>query len=132
MTEEAKASMRMIHTPDAPGPAGHYSQAVVHGGFAFVSGQLPIDGDGHPLDGDSVAEQTRTVLANIDAILRAAGSGLDRTVQITIYVTDIGDWPDVNEAYQAALGDHRPARAVIPVGELHHGVALEVQAIAAV
>jgi len=124
--------MQMIHTPDAPAPAGHYAQAIVHGGFAFVSGQLPIDRDGNVLGATSVAEQTRVVLANIDAILRAAGSGLDRTVQITIYVTDIDHWPEVNEAYEAALGDHKPARAVIPVRDLHHGVALEVQAIAAV
>lgn len=124
--------MRLVHTDDAPPPAGHYSQAVVHDGLAFVSGQLPIDADGNALADASVGEQTRTVLENIDAILRAAGSGLDRALQITIYVTDIAHWPAVNDAYEAALGDHRPARAVIPVKDLHHGVALEVQAIAAV
>jgi len=124
--------MRMIHTPEAPGPAGHYSQAVVHAGFVFVSGQLPIDGEGNVLGAASVADQTRAVLANIDTILRAAGSRLDRTVQITIYVTGIDHWPEVNEAYEAVMGEHRPARAVIPVEGLHHGVALEVQAIAAV
>ena len=123
--------MKMIHTPDAPAPAGHYSQAVLHGGFAFVAGQLPIDSDGNVLGSASVGDQTRAVLANVDAILRAAGSGLDRTVQITIYVTDIDHWPEVNEAYEAVMGDHKPARAVIPVQGLHHGVALEVQAIAA-
>ncbi len=124
--------MDRIHTDQAPTPAGHYSQAVVHNGLAFVSGQLPIDGSGTPLGGASVGDQTRAVLANIDAILRAAGSGLDQALQITIYVTDLEDWPAVNEAYEAVLGDHKPARAVIPVKDLHHGVALEVQTIAAV
>ncbi len=124
--------MQIIHTDRAPRPAGHYSQAIVHAGLAFVSGQLPIDASGRALGNATVAEQTRTVLANIDAILGAAGSGLDRLLQVTIYVTDIAHWPEVNEVYEAVMGAHRPARAVIPVKDLHHGVALEVQAIAAV
>jgi 2-iminobutanoate/2-iminopropanoate deaminase len=98
----------------------------------FVSGQLPVDQDRTPLADATVQAQTRLVLANIDRILEAAGSGLGRVVQMTIYVTDIADWPAVNEAYAAVMGDHRPARAVVPVRDLHHGVALEVQAIAAV
>lgn len=124
--------MKSIQTDDAPPPAGHYSQAIVHNGFAFVAGQLPIAPDGTVLNRASVGDQTRTVLRNIDAILKAAGSGLDRAVQITIYVTDIDHWAEVNEAYVEVLGDHKPARAVIPVRELHHGVVLEVQTIAAV
>jgi len=123
--------MRAIYTEDAPAPAGHYSQAIVHDGLAFVSGQLPIDAQGNVLGDASAGDQTRTVLENIDAILRAAGSGLHRVLQFTIYVTDIEHWAAVNEAYEAVMGDHRPARAVIPVKDLHHGVALEVQAIAA-
>ncbi|MCG8469042.1 MAG: RidA family protein [Gemmatimonadetes bacterium] len=124
--------MRAIHTDEAPAPAGHYSQAIVHDGVAYVSGQLPMDPKGKALGDASVQHQTRVVLGNIDAILRAAGSGLDRALQVTIYVTDIAHWPAVNEAYIEVMGDHRPARAVIPVNELHYGVALEVQAIAAV
>lgn len=124
--------MKSIHTSDAPRPAGHYSQAVEHGGLVYVSGQLPIGPDGTPFADASVEEQTRTVLANVGAILEAAGSGLDRVLQMTIYVSDGGHWPAVNEAYAEVLGEHRPARAVIPVANLHHGVALEVQAIAAV
>jgi len=124
--------MRRIQTDSAPPPAGHYSQAIEHGGLVFVSGQLPVDQDRTPLADATVQAQTRLVLANIDRILEAAGSGLGRVVQMTIYVTDIADWPAVNEAYAAVMGDHRPARAVVPVRDLHHGVALEVQAIAAV
>lgn len=123
--------MKSIHTSDAPRPAGHYSQAIEHDGLVYVSGQLPIGPDGDPLGDAPVAEQTRAVLANVGAILEAAGSGFDRVLQMTIYVSDAGHWPAVNEAYAEVLGEHRPARAVIPVADLHHGVALEVQAIAA-
>ena len=123
--------MKTIHTPDAPAPRGHYSQAIVHNGLVFVSGQLPIGPDGEVLSRESAREQTRAVLANTAKILGAAGSGLDRLLQVTIYVTDIDFWTEVNEAYVEVMGDHRPARAVVPVKELHHGVALELQAIAA-
>lgn len=124
--------MKRVHTEEAPAPAGHYSQAIVHGGLVFVSGQLPIGADGVPLADAPVEEQTRAVLTNVGRILDAADSGLDRVVQVTIYVSDIDHWPAVNEAYAEVFAEHRPARAVVPVPALHHGVALEVQAIAAV
>ena len=124
--------MRRIHTEAAPVPAGHYSQAIEHAGLVFVAGQLPIDPESGPLTDAGLGRQTEQVLRNIAAILSEAGSGLDRVVQMTIYVSDIDGWDEVNEAYTRVMGDHRPARAVIPVGELHHGVGLEVEAIAAV
>lgn len=124
--------MKRVHTGAAPSPAGHYSQAMVHGGLVFVAGQLPIGSDGEPLADAPVDEQTRVVLGNVGAILEAAGSGLDRLLQVTIYVADIDHWPAVNAAYAETLGEHRPARAVVPVPGLHHGVALEVQAVAAI
>lgn len=123
--------MELIYTSDAPPPRGHYSQAVSHGGFVFVSGQLPIGDDGEILNRASAGDQARAVMRNIGKILDAAGSGLDRLVSVTIYVTDIDFWPEVNEAYIEVVGAHRPARAVIPVKELHAGVILEAQAIAA-
>jgi len=120
-----------IDTTDAPPPRGHYSQAIVHNGLVFVSGQLPIDGDGEIMNRAPAADQARAVMLNIEKILQAAGSGLDRLLQVTIYVTDIDFWPEVNQAYIEVMGDSKPARAVIPVRELHHGVVLEAQAIAA-
>lgn len=123
--------MKRVHTEEAPAPAGHYSQAIVHGGLVFVSGQLPIGPDGKPMADAPVEEQTRVVLANVGRILDAADSGLERVVQVTIYVSDIDHWPAVNETYAEVFGEHRPARAVVPVPALHHGVALEVQTIAA-
>jgi 2-iminobutanoate/2-iminopropanoate deaminase len=123
--------MKTIQTPHAPQPAGHYSQAVVQGGLVFVAGQLPHDvsNPGRP-HGDA-EEQTERALRNVEAILQAAGSGLDRLVSVTVYVTDVSLWPLVNAAYARVLGPHRPARAVVPVAELHHGFLVEVQAVAA-
>lgn len=123
--------MKIVETPHAPHPAGHYSQAVVHGGLVYVAGQLPLDlaSPGRPV-GDA-EEQTERALRNVEAILEAAGSGLERLLSVTVYVTDISLWPRVNAAYARVLGAHRPARAVVPVKELHHGVLVEVQAVAA-
>lgn len=124
--------MKTISTPDAPAPAGHYSQAVVHGGLVFVSGQLPID----PLTGekriDSIEEQTRQALKNVAAILTAANSSLDNVLKVTVYVSDIDLWGRVNEVYAEFFGEHRPARAVVPTRELHHGFQIEIEAIASV
>ena len=122
--------MRLVETSYAPRPAGHYSQAVVHGGLVFVAGQLPIDPAGTRPAGD-VEEQTEQTLRNVEAILRAAGTTLDRLLSVTVYVADIALWPRVNAAYARVLGAHRPARAVVPVKELHHGWLVEIQAVAA-
>ena len=124
--------MREVRTGAAPQPVGPYSQAVVHGGLVFVAGQLPHDPADPSRPAGGVEEQTERALRNVEAILEAAGSGLDRLLSVTVYVTDVGLWPRVNAAYARVLGPHRPARAVVPVKELHHGYLVEVQAVAAV
>jgi reactive intermediate/imine deaminase len=124
--------MRAIQTTDAPIPAGHYAQAIVHDGLVYVAGQLPIDPRSSDRTVGPIEAQTEQVLRNVAAILAAAGSGLDRVLQMTIYVSDMGLWGRVNETYARVLGPHRPARAVVPVSPLHHGYQIEVQAIAAV
>ena len=123
--------MTPIHTPTAPAPAGHYSQAIVHGGLVFVAGQLPIDPAQPEQAVGSIEEQTEQVLRNVGAILQAAGSGLDRVVQMTIYISDMSLWGRVNAVYTRVMGDHRPARAVVPTRDLHYGYQIEIQAIAA-
>ncbi|HEX6057986.1 MAG TPA: Rid family detoxifying hydrolase [Gemmatimonadaceae bacterium] len=123
--------MRPIQTSDAPTPAGHYSQAIVHGGVVYVAGQLPIDPRSPDRTVGTIEEQTEQVLRNVAAILEAAGSGLDRVLQMTVYVSDMALWGRVNATYARVMGAHRPARAVVPVGALHHGYQIEVQAIAA-
>ena len=124
--------MRSISTPEAPKPAGHYSQAVVHAGMVYVAGQLPLDPTTGQLVPGDISVQTERTLRNVEAVLEAAGSDLDRLVSVTIFVTDVALWPKVNEAYAKVLGDHRPARAVVPVLPLRHGALLEIQAIAGV
>ncbi len=124
--------MTAISTPHAPTPAGHYSQAVVHRGVVYVAGQLPIDPADPSRPPGDVAEQTERALRNVEAILVAAGSSLGQLLSVTVYVTDIDHWPTVNEVYARLLRDHRPARAVVPVSTLHHGYAIEIQALAAV
>lgn len=123
--------IELIHTSNAPSPAGHYSQAVVHQGLVYVAGQLSID----PQTGEkrlgSIEEQTEQTLNNVGEILRAAGSDLSRVLKMTVYISDINLWGAVNEVYARIMGAHRPARAVIPTRELHHGFLIEIDAIAA-
>ena len=121
-----------VSTPDAPAPAGHYSQAVVYGGLIYVAGQVPVD----PRAGDkrvgTIEEQTAQTLRNVAEVLRAAGSGLDRVLKMTVYISDISLWGAVNRVYAEFMGEHRPARAVVPVKELHYGFQIEIEAVAAV
>jgi 2-iminobutanoate/2-iminopropanoate deaminase len=121
-----------VSTPNAPTPAGHYSQAVVYNGLVFVAGQLAIDAKtGARLTG-SIEEQTEQCLRNISEILKAAGSDLSRVLKMTVYISDIEMWSAVNAVYARVMGEHRPARAVVPVKELHYGFKIEIEVIAAV
>ncbi|MFW5896839.1 MAG: RidA family protein [Bacillota bacterium] len=122
---------RSIRSGAAPSPGGFYSQAVAAGPFIFLSGQLPMDTRGK-LVGQSPAEQTRQALGNIEAVLSEAGAGLDHLVSVTVYVSDIAIWDEVNRAYREFLADVEtpPARAVVPSGELHHGALVEIAATA--
>jgi len=123
--------IKRINTPNAPKPAGHYSQATVYNGLVFVAGQLSID----PATGEHrigpIEHQTEQALKNVLAILQAAGSDWSRVLKMTVYVADINLWDAVNKVYSRMLGEHRPARAVIPTGELHHGFLIEIDAVAA-
>ncbi|EGB14338.1 endoribonuclease L-PSP [Pseudodesulfovibrio mercurii] len=124
--------MKYVSTPDCPPPAGHYSQGVAHGGLVWVSGMLPVDpASGEKLLGD-VEEQTRQALANVDAVLRAAGTTRQRVLKCTCYVADIGLWDRVNAVYAEFFGSHKPARAVVPTRDLHHGFLVEIECVAAV
>ena len=124
--------MRIIETPNAPRPAGHYSQAIVHDGLVFVAGQLPLDPQTTEKRVGTFEEQTEQALKNIAEILKAAGSDLSHVLKTTVYISDIGLWSRVNTVYAKAFGEHRPARAVVPVKELHFGYQIEIEAIAAV
>ena len=123
--------MRSIQPSGQPTPKGHYSPGVEHNGLIFVSGQLPMDlTTRQPFTG-SIEEQTELALRNVEAVLNEAGSDLGHVIQMTIYVSDIELWDGVNTAYARVMGDHRPARAVIPVKDLHFDTKIEIAAIAA-
>ena len=122
--------MKFIETKAAPIPAGHYSQAVVANGFVFLAGQLPIV-PGSTLEmPEGVAEQTRQVFKNLDAILKASGSGLSDLVSVQIFISDLQLWGQFNVVYQEMLGSHKPARTVVPCNALHYGALVEVNAVA--
>jgi enamine deaminase RidA (YjgF/YER057c/UK114 family) len=119
--------MEFVQAPGLPAPAGHYAQAVVtRGGLVFVSGVLPA----RDLADLSFDAQCASVFAQCEQILRAAGCGLDDVVQCTAYLAGVEHWPAFNTAYAGVFGDHRPARAVVPVPALHHDFLVEVQLVA--
>src|SRR5690349_2969974 len=122
--------MKSIFLTGAPAPGGHYSPGIVHNGFVFVSGQLPIKPGQTEHRVGSIEEQTEQVLRNIEAILKEAGSSLKQLVSVTIFIADGELWGRVNETYKRVMGDHKPTRAVVPVKTLHYGYEIEAQAIA--
>jgi 2-iminobutanoate/2-iminopropanoate deaminase len=105
---------------------------MAHGGLVFVSGQLPINPATGAAAGPSIEEQMEQALANVAAILEAADSGLDRMLKVTIYIADMALWGRANAVYARVLGEHKPARAVVPTLPLHHDYLVEIEAIAAI
>jgi reactive intermediate/imine deaminase len=120
--------MQFISAPGLPPPAGHYTQAVRAGGFVFLSGMLP--GPPAPGEIDGFERQTQATLAHCRRVLDAAGCELTDVVQCTAYIVGVAHWPTFNTIYARLFGDHRPARAVVPVPELHHGYLVELQMVA--
>lgn len=124
--------MKAIQPSGQPIPKGHYSPGIEHHGIIYVSGQLPMDlVTREPFAGD-IETQTELALRNVEAVLLAAGSDLSRVLQFTIYVSDMELWGAVNKKYAEIMGEHRPARAIVPVKDLHFDTKIEIQAIAAV
>ena len=121
-----------ISTDKAAKPLGHYSQAVVYKDTIYLSAQLGIVPNQHPIQVGSVEEQVDQVLKNVREILIAAGSNLNRVLKVTIYLSDITLWDKINSIYTTFFAQHKPARAVIPVKELHHGFQVAMDVIAAV
>lgn len=122
--------MQVILTEAAPAPAGHYSQAVRSGNDLYISGQLPIRADKAALPDMRFETQVRQAVANMLAILEAAGGTPDDLLRVTAYIVGVENWPEFNRIYADMLGDARPARTVVPVPELHYGFLVEVDAIA--
>ena len=122
--------MKIIQTSSAAKPAGHYAQAIGHAGTLYISGQLPVSADGRHHPEASFAAQAQVALENLLAILMAAGGSPQDLVKVTVYVVWVQHWAEFDQLYAAALGEHRPARAVVPVPQLHHGYQVEIEALA--
>lgn len=119
-----------IDVPENAPPGGHYAHATKGGGLVFVSGQLPIDKAQGRLTDAPFAVQADCAIRNLLAALRAAGSGPEKLLKVNVYIVGIDHWPEFNRVYAEYLGPHRPARAVIPVPELHYGFLVEVDGVA--
>jgi reactive intermediate/imine deaminase len=122
--------IKTIATDAAPPAFGHYVQATDTGGVVYVSGQLAARPDGPSLADQPFDVQARQALANIIAIVEGAGLGRDRVAKVTAYLVGVEHWPAFNAIYAEVFGDHRPARAVVPVPALHHGYLIELEAVA--
>jgi reactive intermediate/imine deaminase len=121
---------RVISTEDAPAAVGAYSQATTNGDVLITAGQLPLTTDGELLDDASVAEQTRQCLRNVEAILEAEGLSLEHVLKTTVFLDDIDDFDEFNEAYSEFFPEEPPARSAVGVGAVPKGAAIEIEAIA--
>ena len=125
--------MKEVRTASAPDPVGPYSQAVVQAGWVFASGQIPLDPKSGTLIDGTIEEQTEQVIANLRAVLEAAGSSLTGVLKTTVYLTDLALFPRVNAVYaEHFTGTPAPARATVQVAALPLGAEVEIDAIACV
>ena len=123
---------RVVSTDRAPAAIGPYSQAIVHGGIVYCSGQVALDpASGQLLDG-SVTAQTERALHNLQAVLEAAGSGFDKAMKTTVYLVAMADFAEMNKTYERFFSGNKPARATVAVKELPRGAKVEIDCIAAV
>ena len=126
------AGLTEVRCAAAPPPGGHYAQAVLHGTVLYVSGQLGVTGDTPDPASVAIADQVSFALGNIERIARVVGASRADVVKCTVFVTDVAHWPEVNRAYAAHFGAHRPARSIVPCGALHFGAQVEIEAVVAV
>lgn len=123
--------MIVVQTPNAPAAIGPYSQAMIVNGMVFTSGQIALTPAGEMLNGD-VKVQCTQVLANLKAVLEAAGSSLDKVVKTTIFLDNMDDFGAVNELYGEAFGEHKPARSTVAAKTLPKNALVEIEAIATI
>ncbi len=122
--------MKSITTESAPQAIGPYSQAIVANGMVYASGQIALDPATMEIVRGDVVQQTDRVLTNLAAVLKAAGSGLQQVVKTTVYLSDMGEFSQMNEEYARHFGSHRPARATVEVARLPKDVRVEIDAVA--
>ena len=121
-----------ILTEKAPKPLGAYSQAVVYGGLAYLSGQIPLDPASNKLIEGGISAQTERVLENIKAVLEACGASLNSVLKTTVFLKDMGEFTSMNEVYQRYFANNPPARSTIQAAKLPRDVSVEIDVIAAI
>ena len=124
--------IQTINSDNAPKAVGSYSHAVIHGGTAYLSGQIGIDPASGSLVSDDVREQAKQVMANLQAVLASCGSDRSRIIKVSIYLIDMADFAAVNALYAEWLQEHRPARATVAVAALPLQAKIEMDVIAAI
>ena len=124
------ASLAPVSTTEAPGAIGPYSQAIIAGGFLFASGQIPLDPTTGTITEGGITAQTHQVLQNLGAVLKAAGISFDRVVKTTVYLSDMANFPAVNEIYGTYFPAPAPARATIQAAALPRNVLVEIDLVA--
>lgn len=122
--------MKTVSTDKAPRAIGPYSQAVIVGDLVYTAGQIALDPGTMELVGGDIALQTDRVLKNLAAVLDAAGSSLGHVIRTTVYLTDMADFPKMNEVYARHFGDHRPARSTVAVAALPKQARVEIDTVA--
>lgn len=120
----------VIQTTDAPQAIGPYSQAIKVNGLVFASGQIPLDPQTQQMIGGDITMQTERVLRNLEGVLIAAGSGLDKVVKTTVFLVDISEFPKMNEVYGRFFKENRPARSTVAVARLPKDARVEIDVIA--
>jgi 2-iminobutanoate/2-iminopropanoate deaminase len=123
---------KTVSTVNAPNAIGPYSQALIHNGVAYLSGQIPIDPATNQLVEGDITVQTERVLQNLKAVLEACGASLDTVLKTTVFLKDMGDFPKMNEVYGRYFASNRPARSTVQAARLPRDVSVEIDAIAAV
>nr|WP_294903315.1 RidA family protein [uncultured Lacibacter sp.] len=123
--------MKKIYPEAMPTPKGYYSPGIVHNGTVYVSGQLPINEKGEPQTG-SIEDEVRQCMKNIEIILKASGSDLHHILKVNVFIADIANWPKFNQVFAEIMGEHKPARIVVPCNQLNYGCGIEIDCIAAV
>jgi len=122
-----------INSGSAPAPVGPYSHAVrASGELLFISGQIPLDPASGEIVGETPGEQARMCLENLQAIAAEAGASLQNAVKVTVYLTDIGAFTEVNEVYAGFFKHDPPARVALAVAALPRGAQVEIDAVVAV
>jgi 2-iminobutanoate/2-iminopropanoate deaminase len=121
---------KVVATDKAPGAVGPYSQGIVAGDLVYTAGMLGLDPKTGELVGEDIGAQTRQALKNIQSVLEAGGSSMDRAVKITVFLTDIGNFADMNAAYAEFFPSDPPARTTVQVGPLPKGALVEIDAVA--